>query len=109
MDELNNKDNPLYGKKIKSVPAPEQNIGVDVDGHFTDNIVMAGLNSAIDFSEIEKFTTISMRRDQLFSLIDMMGNDSKVQAVLEAYVEDATERNDQGQIVWAESADSNVG
>ena len=105
-DEFNT---DLYGVKTVAVPTPEKNIGIDVKDDFTKNVVAAGLNSQLDFSEIEKFTTISQRRDDLFSLIDTMANDSKVQAVLEAYVEDSTEQNDQGQIVWAESSVAEVG
>src|SRR5574344_1267370 len=37
-----------------------------------------------------------------------MGEDVTVAAVLETYAEDATEYNDQGQIVWAESNDANI-
>lgn len=101
-------DSPLSGKKTVSVPKPKQNIGIDTENQFAEDVLAGAELSRLDYSEIEKFTTISRRRDDLFSLIDAMANDSKVQAVLETYAEDATERNDQGQIVWAEAADENV-
>ena len=106
MAEDKNKD--LYGKKTNAVPKPEKNIGVDVKDDFAKAIIDAASANILDFSEIEKFTTISQRRDELFSLLDAMSNDSKVMAVLETFAEDATEANDQGQIVWAEAGDANI-
>ena len=41
-------------------------------------------------------------------MLDTMCQDSTISAVLETYAEDATEYNDQGQIVWVESSDPNV-
>ena len=54
---------------------------------------------------IDSFTQISQTRDQLYQLLDTMGDDPTVAAVLETYAEDATEYNDQGDIIWAESDD----
>lgn len=111
-------DKDLYGKNIKTIPKPETNIGIDTkdivinkiaDSTSEDNIHKEGIASTLDISAIESFTTLSQSRDQVYALLDTMGEDPTVAAALEIYAEDATEYNDQGRIVWAESVDSNIG
>ncbi|MBO7211324.1 MAG: portal protein [Methanobrevibacter sp.] len=97
-----------YGKKIKSMPRQEQEIGIDTKNTFFDNIINAGLNSKIDISEIESFTQASQNRNLIYDLLDSMCEDPTISAVLETYAEDATEYNDNGQIVWCESSNSEI-
>ena len=116
MDELNlntdinaySDDVDLYGKRTKAVPRPEKNIGIDTKGVFIDNLVDAGISSRIDIGKIESFSQISSNRETIMELLDTMGEDSTIASVLEIYAEDATEMNDQGDIVWCTSDDANI-
>lgn len=101
-------DEGIYSKPTKAVPAPEKNIGVDTDSELLDNIVTAGTSSQLDISELESFLNVSRGRNAVYNLLDSMGEDSQISAVLESYAEDATEYNANGQIVWVESDDENV-
>ena len=101
-------DPGLYNKEIKSVPAPERDIGIDTKETIFDNIIQAGQSSQLDLNSLDSFTTISQGRDQIYTMLDTMCQDSTISAVLETYAEDATEYNDQGQIVWVESSDPNI-
>lgn len=101
-------DKSAYNKKIKAEPKPEQNIGVDTNKSIIQNIIGEGEVSQIDFSAINNFTQVSRSRDQLYAALDTMASDSIVAALLEIYAEDATEANEEGKIVWAESDDPNI-
>lgn len=101
-------DDVEYNKQIKAVTAPEIGIGIDTKETIFDNIVSAGISNQIDMSQIESFTKISSSRDQVYSMLDTMCMDTMISAVLETYAEDATESNDQGQIVWCEASDADV-
>ena len=114
-NNLNNEENSAfindenqYGKKIKPIPKQKPEIGVDTTNNFFDNIINAGLQSKLDISEIQSFTQASQSRNLIYDLLDTMCEDPTIAAVLETYAEDATEYNDQGQIVWCESSDSDV-
>lgn len=114
MDNLNQtdtvfvQDDSIYNKKIKVEPAPKVEIGVDTDKTLFDNIINAGNANTLDISALENFTTVSQRRDQVYSLIDTMCQDSTIAAILDTYAEDATEYNDSQQIVWVSADDNNV-
>lgn len=101
-------DSDIYNSKIKSVPKPEKNIGIDTQELLFDNIANAGLSSSLDISALESFTNVSQSRDQMYAMLDTMSQDSMVSAVLETYAEDATEYGDNGRVVWAESSDDSV-
>ena len=114
MNDLENKspfvvDAQELGKPTKAVPKPETNIGIDTADTLFQNIVSSGEASSLDMSQVEAFTRVSQNREQVYQLIDSMCEDPTISAVLETYAEDATEYNDQGKIVWAESADSEIG
>jgi len=101
-------DEKIYNSPIQSVPKPEKNIGIDTKDVFFDNIANAGLSSSLDISALESFNQVAQSRDQLYAMLDTMSQDSMVSAVLETYAEDATEYNDNGRIVWAESTDGDI-
>ena len=101
-------DADIYNKKIKSVPKPEVNIGIDTKDILLDNIINAGESSTLDISAIESFTQVAHSRNQIYEMLDTMAKDSTITAVLETYAEDATEYNDSGKIVWVESDDGDV-
>lgn len=98
----------VYNKVIQAAPAPEREIGIDTKQTMYQNIIQAGTNNLLDISSLDAFTNISQSRDQVYALLDTMCQDSTVAAVLETYAEDATELNDQGQIVWVEASNPDV-
>ena len=115
MNEILNQENSVfvnteyqYNKKIKSIPKQDPEIGVDTDNSFFDNIINAGLESKLDISKIESFTQVSQNRNLIYDLIDTMCEDPTIAAVLETYAEDATEANDNGQIVWVEASNAEI-
>lgn len=98
----------LYNKKTKSSPVPEKQIGVDTNNTFFDDLIANSLNSTVDMNSLNSFLSTAKSRDQIYSLLDEMGNDSTISAVLETYAEDSTVPNEDGRIVWVDSDDSDV-
>lgn len=98
----------LYNKKTKSSPVPEKQIGIDTNNTFFDDLIANSLNSTIDMSSLSSFLSTARSRDQIYSLLDEMGNDSTISAVLETYAEDSTVPNEDGRIIWADSDDSDI-
>ena len=110
-DEKNSafvRDDDLYGRVPKMEPAPEKQIGIDTKDGFYKNIVLAAENNTLDMSSLDSFLTTSRSRDQVYSVIDSMSEDSTISAVLESYAEDSTEINENGDVMWAESSDPNI-
>lgn len=106
-----NTDNTnLIGKKIKAVPKEPQEIGIDIDDTFTTDLLDAINNpdKEVNTAAIDNFSHISQTRESIYSLIDTMAEDDRVSAILETYTEDVIETNDNGQIVWCESSDTEV-
>ena len=99
----------LVGKKIQAVPKEQPEIGVDTDNTLIDGILDAVEVGNLNQSVIDSFTTATQTREQIYGLIDTMSEDDRVSSVLETYAEDATASNDQGQIIWCESSDEEVG
>lgn len=99
-------DDALFNKKVTPVAVPQHEIGIDLDNRVLDNIVDTMETSQFDINALNSFTQVSRSRDEIYNTLDDMGDDSIIAAVLETYAEDATETNDSGAIVWAESNDS---
>ena len=93
----------LIGKKIKSVPKEGTNIGMDVDNETISNIVNLAINKTLNTSDLENFLTVAQTRESIYQMIDIMLQDSTISAIVEAYAENATEPNSNGDIVWVES------
>ena len=102
------RDDNLYKKQIKAVPAADPKIGIDTDSEFYDTLIAAAQESKLDIAKLESFSQISQNRNQVYQLIDTMAEDSTVAAILETYAEDATETNFDGRIVWAEASDPSI-
>ena len=98
-DDVFAQDSELINKKTKAVPVPAERKDVDVDGEFLKTIAEAGINSKLDLTSINSFTTAAQTRDQIYDLLDGMCEDSTVAAILETYAEDATEYNENGDII----------
>ena len=99
----------VYGKKIKPEPIPESPVGIDVTDEFWETLANSTINHIVDMNSINSFSQISQNRETLYQTLDTMAEDPTIAAMLETYTEDATEPNDKGQVVWAESSDSYVG
>ena len=98
----------VYHKETIAVPAPDRNFGIDTKKTVFHNIVNAGISGQLDINSLQSFTSITQSRNTVYSLLDSMCEDATIAAVLETYAEDATEYNDEGQIVWAESSKPEV-
>ena len=103
MAELNEK-----GQKIKVVPTPEPEIGMDTDNVFADSILAAAQVGGLDVSSIDALSQSAQNRKQVYELIDSMATDEVLSAVLETYAEDAVEPNDKGETMWIEADDSKI-
>lgn len=102
------RNDDLYNRPINPVPTEPPKIGIDVDQAFYDALIAAAQENKLDIAKLESFSQISQNRNQVYTLIDTMAEDSTVAAVLETYVEDATEVGINGHIIWAESLDPKI-
>ena len=102
-------DDELYNKPIKPVVAPERKRDVDLNNTLYNNIIQAGLSSQLDIQSLNGLNQKAENRNQMYNVFDTMCEDGTISAVVETYAEDATERNDSGNIVWVESADDDIG
>ncbi len=117
LEDINNKqnafvqDDSIYNKPTRAIPKPETNIGVDTKDSVINkiaNLENQGIGSTLDVAALENFTHVAQNREQLYALLDAMSEDPTIAAALELYAEDSTEYNEQGKVVWAESADANI-
>ena len=102
------KDDDQLNKKIKPVPIPSTDISIDVDDEFYKALIEAGTSAQIDIGQLNTFSQLSQNRETLYQVLDTMAEDSTISSMLEIYTEDATETNDLGEIVWAESSDDKI-
>jgi hypothetical protein len=98
----------LENTKIKAVPKPKEEIGIDTEGNFIDSIIEAAAVGAVDISSIDSLNRSAQSRETMYELIDAMSKDDIISAVIETYAEDTVQTNDKGQIVWIEANDSKV-
>ena len=90
----------LIGNQTKPVVLDSTTkLDIDTNKVLIDNIIEAGLQSKLDISAIDRFTSISNARDQVYQLIDTMCNDSAVSAIVRTYTDDVCEMADNGHIV----------
>ena len=101
-------DEKAYGSKVKAVPKPKKNIGVDTNDSMIEDIIELADSSRVDVGEIESFSSVARTRDQIYTMLDTMSEDPKVSAILSTFAADVTETNDKGKIVWAESSNEDV-
>lgn len=102
------RDDELYNKKIKTEVPPERKQDVDLNKTLYDNIINAAECSKLDLNAFDSLNQTANNRNELYNMIDAMCEDGIISAIVETYAEDATERNDAGNIVWAESPDPDV-
>jgi len=97
-----------YANKVVPSPIPDRINDIDTHGTIYDNIITASDNNILDLNAISTFTSVSQRRDDLYSMIDAMCQDPIISMALDIYTADCCETNDKGQVVWAESDDEKV-
>lgn len=102
------RDDDIYNKSTKPVPKPSRKRDIDLDGTFYDNIIDGGVNNVLDISSFNSLSNVAQTRNELYNVYDSMCQDGSISAVVETYAEDATERNDDGRIVWVESDKAEV-
>lgn len=101
-------DDSIYGKKIKKVTPDGKESDVGISDVMYDNIIQSGINSTIDLSGINSLSQQATTRNEMYNIYDTMCEDGQISAVIKTYAEDATQRNTEGNIVWATSNDSNI-
>lgn len=74
-------------------------LNIDTTGKLADDVIEAGLTSRLRIDELDKFTSISNNRSQIYTLIDTMAKDSDVSAIIKTYADTACAPNDAGRIV----------
>lgn len=104
--EVTNKD--FIGKEIKAVPKEEKNFGVDTKDTLINNIAEAAISSKLDATDLENFLSVAQTREAYYQILDSMKEDNIIKAIIEAYAENSTETNENGDKVWVESEDTNV-
>lgn len=95
----------MVGTKVKAVPKPQKEIGIDTAGSFVSEVVNQAVASSVDISKLEGFSTATQTREQIYKLIDTMSEDPILASYLKTIAEDSVETNDSGQVVWCESDD----
>ena len=101
-------DDSIYGNKIKKVTPEGKEADVGISDVMYDNIIQSGINSTIDLSGINSLSQQATTRNEMYNIYDTMCEDGQISAVIKTYAEDATQRNAEGNIVWATSNDSNI-
>lgn len=101
-------DKSIYGNKIKKVTPEGKESDVGISDVMYDNIIQSGINSTIDLSGINSLSQQATTRNEMYNIYDTMCEDGQISAVIKTYAEDATQRNAEGNIVWATSNDSNI-
>ena len=109
-DNIFQQRDDLYNQPIKTIPKPGKEIGIDLNDTIITNIIdsVEGTSTQFDVNALNTFTSVSMNRNELYQTLDYMAEDSIMGAVLETYAEDATETNDNGDIVWVEAEDAEI-
>lgn len=104
MSKTKNNKNTKYTPKS----VPERNIGIDYTDDFWELMGEAVQSSQVDISSINALSNLAQNRESLYQTLDTMAQDPVISAMLEIYTEDATETNENGQIVWVEAEESEV-
>jgi len=97
-----------HKNKAVAVPLPDRINDIDTKNTLYTNIIDSVENGTTDLNSLNSFTSISQSRDEVYNMLDIMAEDPIISTALSIYTADATETNEKGQIVWAESEDENV-
>lgn len=98
----------IYNKKINTISPKTKESEVNISNNIYDNIVALGTASQFDLSSINSLTQQANTRNEMYNRYDTMCEDGRISSVIQTYGEDATERNDAGDIIWATSDDPKI-
>lgn len=101
-------DADLYGKTINTISAEDKKDDTGISDVMYNNIIEMGTSSKIDLSSISSLSQQANTRNEMYNIYDTMCEDGQISAVIKTYSEDTTQPNDNGDIVWATSTDSNI-
>ncbi len=111
-DQINNgvfvNDSELYNKKANSIPPKEKKNDVDLTHSLYDNIIATGMSSQLNVSSLNSLSNVAQTRNEMYNIFDSMCEDGAISAIIETHANEATERNEKGNIVWVEASDSKV-
>lgn len=82
------------------IASPGENIG--------DILSDLDATTVIDVSQLHNFRTIADDREMQYRIFDEMTLDSIISSAIEMYADDATQYNSKGDVIWAESTDSDT-
>ena len=69
-------------QRVKPIPKPSPEIGIDVDDTLFDDIITASQNNNLNTAAIEALSNSAQNREQTYELIDSMAHDGIIAAVL---------------------------
>lgn len=98
----------LGGRAVAPQPIQKVEIGVDRNNELVKSLVNLADSSSLNVNTLQNMTNISQSREQIYQLIDVMAADSDIASVIEAYVDEICEPNDNGDIIWVESSNPDV-
>ena len=97
-----------YKNKAIATPYPDKIKDIDIHDEFLDDIVEAEEDHTLDLNTLNSFTNVSRSRNEVYRLLDLMGEDPIISTALEIYAADICETNDSGQVVWCEAKDPKI-
>lgn len=100
--------NKNLGKNLVPTTGNKAEIGIDQNQTLVKDLVKLATNSSLDLSSLQDFSNISQSREQVYQLIDTMAADSDIATIIEAYVDEICEPNENGDIVSVESTDPEI-
>lgn len=109
MADKNVFDNQVdYKNKTVSEPLPDRITDIDTSGNFYSELVNSMESSSLDLSKLNSFSNVARTRNEVYNLLDVMGEDPIISSALDIYASDSSEPNNKGEIVWVEADDEKV-
>ena len=101
-------DPEIYGKKVNTLEPQDKKNDIDLDHSLYDNIISAGMSSQLNLSSLNSLSNAAQTRNEMYNIYDTMCEDGMMSAIIETHANEATERNDKGNIVWVEASNTKV-
>lgn len=101
----------VLGIRVKPKPSKFNKVPIEQPGDTLGDTLLDGDldgTNIVDISQLNEFRTMSSDRETQYRIYDEMALDSVIASALEMYADDATQYNSKGQIIWAESEDSDI-
>lgn len=99
-------DEEIYNKKVVPIQPEDKDANTSISNVLYDNIVgtAIGSSNAIDINAINSLSQSANSRNEIYNIYDTMCEDGQINAVIKTYAQDSTEKNEDGNIVWATSS-----